>query len=133
MATNQDIVDRAGYELGMIASGESLSTTDSTDALNALNDMMHEWAETDKDFNWFTQDTIGDTAPIPKWAQSGIISNLAVRLGAVFSIAISRELAVKADYGDQVITARLINMKLKNTDMSHLPQGNWRYNIETDA
>lgn len=135
MATNQQIIDRALYELGFHEYGASADATDSGDALNALNDMMHEWSERSMDLNWFTQDTLGDTTPIPKWAQSGVISNLAVELEAVFNIAAPAGTHRKALRGKQTIANTLINQDLDNTDMSHLPLGDGRqsrYDIETD-
>ena len=135
MATNQNLLDRASYELGYIEYGASLDATDSAEALNVFNAMMHEWGVSSKDFNWFTQDTLGDTAPVPDWAESGVISNLAVLLGARFNVMVSNETAHKAKTGANVITRTLINQTLDNADMSHLPigQGRYsRYDIVTD-
>ena len=134
MATNQQILDRAAYELGYLDAGGSLGATDAADALAAYNSMMHRWKQEDKDFNWFTQDTLGDTAPIPVWAEDGVISSLARRLSTVFSVAPSAQLVQDARDGERTIANRLINEKLEGTDMSHLPLGSLgsRYDIETD-
>ena len=136
MATNQQIIDRALYELGFHEGGASADATDSGDALNALNDMMAEWRERSMDLNWFVQDTLSDTTPIPEWAQSGVISNLAVECSAVFNIALSQATALKADRGRRTIGNTMISQTLDNADMSHLPYGDGRlsrYDIETDA
>lgn len=43
MSTYQDIVNRAGRLLSVVNSGESLTTTESNDALTALNAMFSSW------------------------------------------------------------------------------------------
>ena len=131
--TNQQVIDRALYELGYIEYGAAADATDGADALKDLNSMMAEWRESDRDLNWFFQDTLSEVCPIPDWAERGVISNLAVSLGAVFNVAISAELAVKAQSGLNVITRTLINLNLTSADMRHLPQGrDSRRNILTD-
>lgn len=136
MATNQEAIDRALYELGFHEYGASADATDSADALAALNAMMHEWTNRSMDFNWFTQDTLGDTLPIPVWAESGVISNLALKLGAVFNIEPTRSCVLKAKTGRRTIGNTLITQGLDNADMTHLPMGEGRearYSIETDS
>lgn len=136
MATNQQTIDRALYELGYQEYGASADATDSGDALNAFNDMMAMWRHQDRDFNWFSQDTLGDTTPLPDWAQGGVQTCLAMRLSTVFNVAPSQQL-VKDEYtAKRFLTNTLINLNLENTDMSHLPQGSGvtgRYDINTDS
>ena len=134
MATNQEVIDRAGMELGIIEDSDSMSATDSADALTVLNEMMAEWRYSGKDFNWFSQDTLGDTIPIPDWAKSGVISNLAVKCGPVFRAPVTSELSVQANKGNHIITRTIMNLNLKRADMTHLPQGRYyNNNILTDA
>ena len=134
MTTNQEVIDRAAMELGMIEDSASLGDTDSADALAVLNEMMFEWRVSDKDFNWFSQDTLGDTIPIPDWALPGVISNLAVACGPVFRAPIPADLSTKARKGENLITRTLMNLNLDPADMSNLPQGRYSgRNILTDA
>lgn len=136
MPTNQQIIDRALYELGFHEYGASADSTDSGDALDALNDLMHEWKYSSKDFNWFTQDTLSDTAPLPKWAVKGVISSLGLRLATKFNITPSAQLYADAKEGEKVIARTLINLGLDNADMSHMPMGEGRrqyYDIEQDT
>ena len=134
MSTNQEIIDRAAFELGYIESGSSVGATDSADALTDFNGMMSEWRESDRDFNWFSQDTLSEVCPIPDWSERGVVSNLAVSLGAVFTIPVKPDLAAKAHKGLNVITRTLINLNLKQADMTHLPQGrDSGRNILTDS
>ena len=132
--TNQQVVDRAGFELGIVEGGDSLNATDSADALRVLNQMMAEWAVLDKDFNWPPQDTLSDTAPIPIWAETGIISNLGVTMGPTFRAPVTQDLADKARKGKRTIGNTMVNLALEGADMSHLPLGEqWRYDIETNS
>ena len=121
--TNQQVIDRAAFELGYTESGASVGATDSADAMTDLNGMMAQWRVSNRDFNWFEQDDLTEVCPIPDWAERGVVSNLAVSLGAVFTIPVKAELAVKAQTGLNAITRTLINLNLKQADMTHLPQG----------
>ena len=123
MSTNLEIIDRALFELGYQSSEETASTADGAAALVELNNMMAEWRVSDLDLNWFKQDTLGDTIPIPDWAERGIISNLAVGLSAVFTVPVKAELAVKADNGKNLISRTLFNLNLTQADMTTMPQG----------
>lgn len=136
MATNQAVIDSALGKLGVIEAGESANPTDSTTALNVLNRMMNEWRNRSMDFNWFTQDTLGDSIPIPEWAEEGVISNLAVRAATDFRATVPPALLTEALAGRRTIGNTLISQELDNADMSHLPYGDGRqsrYDIETDA
>ena len=135
MATNQNLIDRALGKIGVVEAGDSANATDSATALDILNSMLNEWAQRDLDLNWFTQDTLGDTAPLPKWAEKGVIANLAMEAAVDFRVPVTGELALEALAGKRVIGNTLINLGLENTDMSHLPQGQGitgRYDINTD-
>lgn len=136
MATNQNLIDAALRKLGVVEYSASADATDSATALDVLNRMMHEWRNRSMDFNWFTQDTLGDTAPIPDWAEEGVISNLAVRAANDFRAMVTQGLFDEAMKGRRTIGNALINQELDNADMSHLPFGDGResrYDIETDA
>ena len=70
-----------------------------------------------------------------KWAEEGVISNLALRAASDFRVTASMELALEAAKGLRTIGNTLITQTLDNTDMSHLPMGTGRYgnyDIETD-
>jgi len=132
--TNQQIIDRALVALGVIEAGESANSTDSASSLADLNSMMAEWRESGRDLNWFSQDTLSDTCPIPDWAEIGVIHGLAVSLAAVFKAPITQGLAVKATNGVNGITRTLFNLNLEQADMSHMPQGrDSGRNILTDS
>ena len=134
MSTNQQYLDRALTAIKVLEKGQSADATDSATALAVFNQMMHSWSVSDKDFNWFTQDTLSDTAPIPDWAEEGIISNLAVRLAEPFETPVSAIVLAKADAGSRLIARTLMNLKVCKLDMRHLPQGRRpENNILTDT
>ena len=134
MSTNQNIIDRAAFELGYHESGSTMGATDAGDSLVDLNNMMAQWRVSGRDLNWFPQDDLAEVCPIPDWAERGVISNLAVSLGAVFTIPVKDELAVKAQDGGNAITRTLFNLNLKQADMTHMPQGrDSGRNILTDS
>ena len=136
MATNQNLIDSGLGKIGVVEAGDSANTTDSATSLGILNRMMAEWRERSLDLNWFTQDTLGDTAPIPEWAEEGVISNFAVRAATDFRVSVSQELISEATLGKRTIGNTLINQTLDNADMSHLPYGEGRlerYDIDNDT
>lgn len=133
MSTNQEIIDDALYQLGQIEYGESADATDSADALRAFNQMMAAKELDGWDLNWFPQDDLTETCPIPRWAEMGVAANLAIKCGATFSIIPTPQTVLEAQEGARVILNTCINAKLEGADMSHLPQGeNIRYDIDTD-
>jgi hypothetical protein len=134
--TNQQLIDLALSKIGVVEAGDSANATDSTTALGVLNRMLAEWRERSLDLNWFTQDTLGDTAPLPEWAEEGVISNFAVRAASDFRVPVSGELIAEAQDGKRTIGNTLINQTLDNTDMSHLPYGEGRqqgFDIDTGS
>ena len=134
MSTNQQIIDRAAFELGYIEAGESVGSTDAADAMVDLNNMMAEWRVSNRDFNFFAQDDLTAVCPIPDWSERGVISNLAVSLGALFTVPVKAETVKKASDGINAITRTLINLNMKQADMTHMPQGrDSGRNILTDS
>ena len=133
--TNQELIDKAGLEIEIIESGNSLDATDSADALDTMNQMISAWSVSDMDMQIPPQDTLGDTIPIPIWATEGIVSNLAIKLAVTFNALVTNDLATKAREGRNLIARVLINNKLVGADMTHLPlgQGRYRHNILTDS
>lgn len=132
---NSDIINAALKEIYVLADEETPTARQSADALNMLNRMMAQWAIEDKDINFPPQDTLGATAPIPMWAEDAVITNLALYLNPQFKGSITQELYDRAVKSRARVAANLINTKLDNTDMSHMPQGdsNSRWDIETDT
>ena len=133
--TLQQAINKALSALQVIESGDSANPTDSATCLDILNRMMVQWEQTDKDFNWFPQDTLTDEVPVPDWALDAVVYGLAVESAAEFHAPISMELSRNHDNALGQVEVTLMNLKVDGADMSHLPQGdvNWHYNIETDS
>ncbi len=132
--TNQEVINQALLEINVIEDGDSANADQSSDTLQKLNQMMAEWAVSDKDLHFFPQSDLTDVCPIPIWAEDGVVNNLAVKCAPSFAFAVSALLYEKAKSGSNVIARTCMNLKLKNTDMSHLPAGNgYRSNILTDS
>jgi len=96
---------------------------------------MAEWKVSGKDLDFFSQDDLTDTCPIPAWAEHAVMSNLARYVAPLFRVPLPPEVAVLAAQGDNVISRTLFNLNLEQADMRHLPQGDGRYgrNILTDS
>jgi len=133
--TNQALIDQALGQLGIVESSDAASATDSADAMTYLNQMMAEWKVSGKDLDFFSQDDLTDTCPIPAWAEHAVMSNLARYVAPLFRVPLPPEVAVLAAQGDNVISRTLFNLNLEQADMRHLPQGDGRYgrNILTDS
>ena len=134
MSTNQQIINQALLDLQVLESGQSPTADESSDMLTLLNQMMATWAVSDRNLNFPPQDTLSDTCPIPRWAEKGVVASLAIDAAPSFQAIVSPGLSQKYIDGMNVITRTLINQKLDNTDMSHLPQGSssYRWDINTD-
>ncbi len=134
MTTIQKTIDRAFGELGIVEGGDAVGATDAAEAMQLLNTMMARWKYESKDFNWFSQDDLTETLPVPEWAESGVISLLAVECAPDFRTPIPADLATKADKADNFLMRTLMNLNLEPADMTHLPQGrDSSNNILTDA
>ena len=135
--TNQEIITAALGKLGIVEAGDSANATDSATALGILNRMMEDWGvNPELDLNWFPQDTLSDAAPLPLFAEKGVIANLALEAAPDFRVTVGMELAMEAAKGKRNIGNAIINRDLDNADMSHLPYGEGRgerYNIESDT
>lgn len=131
--TLQKFLDWAGFLIGAVESGESLTAAESDDLLRALNSMLTMWAKEDKDLQWPPQDTLTDTYPLQLWTQEPVVYNLAVRAATLFSLPVPPDVAFIASEGQKFVAKTLINNKTEQKDMSHMPSGGGRWNIITDS
>lgn len=127
MSTNQSIIDKALSALGVIESSDTADATDSADALVDLNNMMAQWRVSDKDLDWFPQDDLTATIPIPDWAEDAVSMNLAVKCSTTFRSPVTPDLGRQATEGRNLVARTLINLNLDQADMTHLPQGEGRF------
>ena len=130
--TVHEFINQSLYNLGYLEKGDSADATDSADALRVLNQMMAEWEYAGKDLNWFSQDDLTATMPIPVWAERAAVTGLALDLAGEFDVVPTQALYMKHDEAKQTLTNRLINTALNPSRMDHLPRGSGHYDISTD-
>jgi len=135
MPTNTAFLVDALKEIGVVADGEIAQNSDLQDSLAVMNRMMAAWSLSDKEVGYFPQDQLGDTVPIPIWAEEGVQANLSIKLASLFRIPVTLELIDKAADGRNAIARICINNKLEGADMDHMPWGSNYYdnNILTDS
>jgi len=137
MTTNIEIISDSLREINVISEVAEASSEQGKKGLRKLNQMLEIWRENDIDFGWFKQLSTTDVAPVPDWAELGVVSMLAIALAPTYGASVSAELGAVADTAYGMIQRKSISEKLDNTDMTQLPegQGHWRnrYNIETDT
>jgi len=133
--TNQQVIDDAFFDIKIIESGDSASATFSADGMKKLNQMMAAWKESDKDLQFFPQDTLGDTCPIPIWAEQAVIKNLAIKLAPAYSAPVTQLMVKEANDGESLVARTIINNQLEGSDLSTMPQGSGvnNNNILTDT
>ena len=125
--TNLDYITAALRDLNIIAETQTASAEQGSHALQVMNDMLEEWTECDIDLGYFAQISTTDICPVPRWAKSGVQSQLAIRLAPTYGATVTAELGKKATDGYQVISRKAINAKLRPLDMSHLPVSDGQY------
>lgn len=134
MTTIQKTIDRAFGELGIVEGGDAVGATDAAEAMALLNQMMAQWKYSGRDFNWFPQDDLTETLPVPEWAEAAVVSSLAVKCAPAFRAPITSDLAMKSADELNIITRTLMNLNLESADMTHLPFGTYTNgNILTDT
>ena len=92
MATAEEISTRALKRLGVFGAGESPSSADVSDAVEALNAMIASW-----EADWLS----GDILPLDSRFEQGVVAMLAVRLAEDFGKAPGPVLARDAERGEQ--------------------------------
>lgn len=133
--TVQATIDKALADLSVIEYSDTANATDSADALVDLNAMMAEWKVSDMDLDYFPQNDLTATMPIPDWAESAVKSNLAIKCSTTFRAQVTQAVFDEAREGKNLVVRTLLNLNLEQADMRHLPQGEGRFgrNILTDS
>ena len=135
MITVQETIDRALGDIGVIEYSDTADATDSADSLIDLNQMMAEWKLSSMDLDYFPQDDLTATMPIPDWAEGAVISNLAIKCSTTFRARVPQNVYDEAREGKNLVARTLINLNLEQADMTHLPQGEGKFgrSILTDS
>jgi hypothetical protein len=126
VTTNVQLIGDSLRLLGVIAETESPSAEQGAHALRVLNRMLEEWTERGINLGWFEQTSTTATAPLPAWAEAGVVSKLAQKLNATYP---SAQLAPQVfddsqnGYGTIARKCMVESMKPANMDTSPLGEG----------
>lgn len=130
--TNNQVIARALREINVINEVQSPTAEQGTQALDKLNSMMEAWKEDSLDVGYFEQTTTTDTCPIPDYAEGAVIMALALECAPQYGTSLSGEALGKLNYYMKLLRRKIINEKLDNADMSHLPAGAGRWHGRWD-
>lgn len=138
MTTNVTLIGDALKLLGVIGETQTPSPEQGALGLRVANRMLESWTEDLIELGWFEQTLTTDDAPLPKWAELGVVSKLAQALRPYYP-ASTLEPWVLDDTmnGFQVIQRNMLREQLRGADMSHMAQGTGHvgagYDITTDT
>lgn len=129
--TNLELITAALREIGVIHEVETPSPEQASHALGKLNRMIEAWTEEDIELGWFEQTSLSDTAPVPKWAEKGVVSKLALELHTNYpSALVSATLQDDGKNGFGTILRKCIVEKVQPADMSHMHPGSGKFDSD---
>ena len=104
MATASQVITRALKRLRVLPSGTTQTSDETTDCLEALNDMLHEWSIDGIDLAHTTLLST-DALDVPDDHIGPIADNLAMRVADMFGAQVSQLLAMDAQAGKAALVA----------------------------
>lgn len=133
--TNNQVLSQALVEMGVLAEGDVASGDKATAMLEQLNQMMATWPHQNEiDIDWFRQDSINDSCPVPDDALAAVISSLAVYAASSQRVPVTQEMVAKANVTTTALRTHHINLALTGADMQLMPRGrSGRYSIDSDT
>lgn len=132
MATNLTMITDALRKINVISEIDTPSAEQGAHGLRTLNQMLEAWTEDGVDLGYFEQTSTTDDCPIPKWAEKGITSKLAIDLAPTYGASVSLELADAANQGYDVILRNAIKARMQPANMDHMPIGQGHYGAGWD-
>ncbi len=124
MATNLDVITQAYRISNLINAIQTLNSSQSTQGLTKLNDMLADWEEDGIELGYYPQTILSATIPIADQYLRGVKHNLAAEIdGALLR---PREEKIARD-----TYARLAKGTLEvfENSFDHMPMGRGRFNI----
>lgn len=115
MATAQEIINGALRLLAVIQTGETPTSSESDDSLDALNQMLSGWADQGIDLE-HADLVLGDTLPYQDNHLAAIRYSLAVELAPEFGKSITPEIADRQDRYFRGLQAVYADPSLLGTD-----------------
>lgn len=121
MATNLDVITVAFRKANIVHERETLTSTQSAQGLELLNDMMSDWEEDGIELGFYPQTSLAAIIPAEDKHLRGIKYNLARAVAADYSV----DLAAEARRIAELTFARLAKSTTEEieTDFSHMPLG----------
>lgn len=120
---NSDLISDALREISVLDETETASAEQGATGLRKMNQLMADWEESGIKLGYFSQTTLSDTCPIPLYAESGVITNLAIKLASSYGAKVSIELASAGLDGLSTILRTAMNDALPQADMQNRPFG----------
>jgi hypothetical protein len=127
MATNLDLISASLRLCKVLAETEVASAEQGVTALGVLNRMLEAWTENDIELGWYEQSDTAVDAPLPKWAEQGVISKLAQLLSGIYGDSMLAPWVWDNNLNGYGMLARkcmVEGMQPANND--HLPMGSGR-------
>lgn len=125
--TNLKVIEDALRDINVISEIDSASFEQGSYGLRKLNQMMDVWRYSDMDIGYFAQTDTNEVCPIPEWTELSVTAALSLVIAPKYGATISAEQAVVINESIEATRRQLINNKLTNTDMSHMPIGQGHY------
>lgn len=127
MATNLDLISASLRLCKVLAETETASAEQGETALGVLNRMLEAWTENDIELGWYEQSDTAADAPLPKWAEMGVISKLAQIQSGIYDDAVLPQWVWDNNLNGYGMLARkcmVEGMQPANND--HMPMGSGR-------
>lgn len=115
MATALDVITRALKKLRVISSGETPTSDEADDCVDALNDMLSEWRIDGIDLAPTTLATT-DTLDVPADHLNAVVLNLALRVGGMFGAELSQADSYHAENARRALVAYHFTIKTIGID-----------------
>jgi hypothetical protein len=138
MAKNTiDVIADALRDINVISEVDTPDANQGAYGVRKLNEMMALWRETDKDVGYFPQADSTGVCPIPDYAELAVTTSLSVVLAPKYGASVSAELVAVVSASVEALQIKLMQEKIDNQDMSHMPAGQGhrgagRWDINTD-
>lgn len=124
MATAREVVTDALRLLAVYSAGETPSSSDMTDGVSSLNDMLAAWNIDGVPLNHETL-TVDAEMVVPDDHLKAIKNNLAVDLAGQFGAAVPQRVAMDADNGLSLLRALYLDLDPLRIDRALEPRRWW--------
>lgn len=133
MATNAEIITGALELLGVLSETMTLSDEQAAHGLIALSDLLSEWEAHGIHLGHYTPTQVADDFPSDAATFAAVKYTLAVHLAPHYGIAVRPEVGTLAERFYQRLLVTAVYDRLTEQDMTHLPSGRDRVDIDTGS